>query len=165
MAGKLPIRSAIIHGFSLIEVMVALFVLAVGMLGVNALQIQALQENSDNYWRAQAVILSQDLADRMRANTVGAAKGSYRTTGGATPGGNCVTGTCTPAQIAGWDLLIWNTAITNAGLPAGQGTVICADATGTADGLPCSPGPASLHTVTVTWTAAAAENVTISFRL
>ena len=163
MTEKLPIMSAI-HGFSLIEVMVALFVLAVGMLGISALQIQALQENNDNYWRAQAVILSQDIADRMRANTVGAAQGSYKTPGA--PGGNCVTGDCTPAQIAGWDLSIWNTAITNAGLPDGGGTIICDDATGTAaDGLDCSPGPGSLHTVTVTWTVTVAENVTISFRL
>ena len=56
------------RGFTLIEVLVAMLVLAVGLLGVAALQLRGLQYNHDAYLRSQSSILAYDIADRMRLN-------------------------------------------------------------------------------------------------
>lgn len=64
-------------GFSLIEVLVALLVLSIGLLGLAALQVTGLKYNSDAYYRTQASILAYDIIDRMRANPKGAGNGDY----------------------------------------------------------------------------------------
>ncbi len=66
-------------GFSLIEVLVALFVLSIGLLGLAMLQAQGMKFNSDAYFRTQATILAYDIIDRMRANRVAAGAGAYDT--------------------------------------------------------------------------------------
>ncbi len=55
-------------GFSLIEVLIALLVLAIGLLGLAALQAQGLRFNYDAYVRTQATNLAYDIVDRMRTN-------------------------------------------------------------------------------------------------
>jgi type IV pilus assembly protein PilV len=55
-------------GFSLIEVLVALLVLSVGLLGLVALQSFTLQANTGAYHRTQAVNTAYEVADFMRAN-------------------------------------------------------------------------------------------------
>ena len=58
-------------GFSLIEVLIALVVLSVGLLGLAALQAEGLRSSSTAFQRTQAVLLASDLMDRMRANRAG----------------------------------------------------------------------------------------------
>ena len=55
-------------GAGLIEVMIALFVTAIGLLGLAALQGKAQRAELESYQRTQALILLQDMASRMRAN-------------------------------------------------------------------------------------------------
>lgn len=57
-------------GFSLIELLVALLVSAVGILGMLALQGRAQQSQLDVYQRAQAMILIEDIVNRMLTNGV-----------------------------------------------------------------------------------------------
>ena len=57
-------------GLGLVEVMVALFVLAVGLLGMAALQIKAQQAEMESYQRIQALILLEDISNRVSANKV-----------------------------------------------------------------------------------------------
>ncbi|MBF6622009.1 MAG: type IV pilus modification protein PilV [Pseudomonas stutzeri] len=59
------------HGASLIEVMIALLIFTVGLLGLAAMQLNALQSTSDSGQRSQAAWLMNDLAERMRANPGG----------------------------------------------------------------------------------------------
>lgn len=56
------------RGFSLIEVLVAVLVMAIGMLGIAALQSTALRNNQSAFQRGQAVIHSYTIIDSMRAN-------------------------------------------------------------------------------------------------
>lgn len=56
------------RGVSLIEVLVALMVLAVGLLGMAALLGNAMQFNQGAQARTQAVLLANDMAERVRAN-------------------------------------------------------------------------------------------------
>lgn len=56
------------EGFTLIEVLIALLILAVGVLGIAALQFQALRYSHDSNLRNQISFLAGDIADRMRIN-------------------------------------------------------------------------------------------------
>ena len=65
--------AAINSGFTLIEILVAMFVLAIGLLGVAALQLRGLQFNNDAHIRGQVSVLASGIADRMRSNSTNAA--------------------------------------------------------------------------------------------
>lgn len=56
------------HGFSLIEVLVSLIILAVGLLGLAGLQSHSSMMNQSSYYRGIATDLASDLADKIRAN-------------------------------------------------------------------------------------------------
>lgn len=117
-------------GFTLIEVLVAVVVLSIGLLGLAGLQVTALRNNQSSFARSQATIFAYDMADRMRANGSAVVSGNYEFDGTTTPtaNSNC-TGTigCTSAEMAQDDLYAWSTAIST-GLPGGSGTV-CLDST------------------------------------
>jgi len=59
------------HGASLIEALIALLIFTIGLLGLAAMQLNALQSTSDSGQRSQASWLMNDLAERMRANPAG----------------------------------------------------------------------------------------------
>jgi type IV pilus assembly protein PilV len=65
------------RGVGLIEVLVAVLVLAVGLLGVAALQAIALRNSQSSLERTQAVVLSYAILDAMRANPMEARAGGY----------------------------------------------------------------------------------------
>lgn len=67
-----------INGFTLLEVLIAMLILAIGVLGITALQFKGLQYNQDAYYRSQVNIIAYDIADRMRLNQANAA--TYATT-------------------------------------------------------------------------------------
>jgi type IV pilus assembly protein PilV len=110
-------------GFTLIEVLIAMLVLAVGLLGLAGLQATSLKNNQSAYNRSQATQLAYDLADRMRANIAGKARYTAILPSSATAKANCLTTTgCTPADLAENDLFEWNSAVSN-NLPSGIGTL------------------------------------------
>jgi type IV pilus assembly protein PilV len=108
------------RGFTLIEVMVALTVVSIGMLGIASLYTQALGAARTTQYRSQATNLLTDMADRIRGNRLGgiayagiAADNNCDLSGGAT---------CTPPQMAAHDLFTWGAQV-NALLPAGAWNV------------------------------------------
>ena len=74
-------------GFSLIETLIAVLVLSVGLLGVAALQMNALKNNQLSLQRSQAVVMINFMLDAMRANRPDAANGNYDLS--YTPGNSC----------------------------------------------------------------------------
>lgn len=64
-------------GVSLIEVLVALFVLAIGILGMASLQLASLRANQSSYERSAAVLAAYSMIDRLRADVAAARSGSY----------------------------------------------------------------------------------------
>ncbi len=96
------------RGFSLVEVLIALVVMSVGMLGIAGLYVQSMQAGRTSMLRHHAVTLAGDVADRIRANQF--AEGDYASGTGA--GGfdhGCVVGSvvCTAAQMAANDIFVW----------------------------------------------------------
>ncbi|WP_086931189.1 type IV pilus modification protein PilV [Agarilytica rhodophyticola] len=132
------------QGSSLIEVLVALFILAVGLLGVLAMQSRAVQLNQNAYLYSQAAVLANDLMEAMRTSPYIDALDDYeRNFGDAIPTETCglsppgcpsrvrrvpVPGQPIPqlqaqqAQIVQWNLSQWLSNIEGA-LPGGQGEV------------------------------------------
>lgn len=101
-------------GFSLVEVLVALVILSIGLLGLAGLQTRGVRDNHGAYLRTQATLSAKDLVDRMRANRSAALAGAYDVDFGVevAPG----------ATVATQDLSQWQAAL--AQLPGpGQGKV------------------------------------------
>jgi type IV pilus assembly protein PilV len=122
---KPSLSSSHVSGFTMVEVLVALVVLSVGMLGISGLYVISMRSGTSAIYQTQATALANDLAERIRANRT--APISYR---GAAANNNCVNGgvNCTPQQLAADDLFVWNLQVINA-LPAGSWTVTGSGAT------------------------------------
>jgi type IV pilus assembly protein PilV len=56
------------QGFTLLEVMISIAILAIGMLGIASLQMVSIEHNNAAYLRSQAITISQDIVERMRNN-------------------------------------------------------------------------------------------------
>ena len=129
-----------LRGFSLLEVLIALVVLSVGLLGLAALQAEGLRGSSTAQNRFQAVRLAADIAARIRANedainTSSTFTGPYAYAIGLTDSaasgaanGCADVGTitdanvCTAANMAAFDLFQWRRDLA-AALPNGTGSV------------------------------------------
>jgi type IV pilus assembly protein PilV len=105
-------------GFTLIEVLVAVMILAVGILGMVSLQMNGIKNIHSAYYRSQATQLGYDMADRIRSNFVEAnklANSAYVTNAvtAATQQTDCtsVTTTCTTVDMAINDLYEWHEAL------------------------------------------------------
>lgn len=118
-------------GFTLIEVLIAMLIMALGLLGLAAMQATGLRNNQSAYHRSQATQLAYDMADRIRANFTEANKGAAsifitKDSSTATEKTDCVTVStaCTPAIMAENDLFLWYQAISNLNiLPLGEGKI------------------------------------------
>lgn len=167
----IPVMSMKKHsGFTLIEVLIATLVLAVGLLGLAGLQAASIKNNLSAYNRSQATQLAYDMADRMRANknesldpNTGSvlAASTYLTmasTAATVQTGCTTTSGCTRAQMAENDLFQWNAALT-AALTGGTGTITAVAAT-------------RVFTITINWddnrdgaVNASDPNFSVSFQL
>jgi len=105
------------QGFTLLESLLALFILSFGLLGVAGMHAQSLQTGFVAAQRMAAVSKGNELLERIRSNRVGRA--SYA---GAPASEGCTIGngsvTCTPVQMAADDLFIWQQEVTNVFAPA-----------------------------------------------
>ncbi|MDP5240135.1 type IV pilus modification protein PilV [Uliginosibacterium sp. 31-16] len=109
------------RGATLVEVLVAMVVMSLGILGFSALQITGLSSNKVAMDRSHASILAYSIADAMRANRTAAIAENYdRALGDAVP-----TGTST----AETDISNWLTEIA-ARLPSGDGSIDVSAVTG-----------------------------------
>lgn len=70
------------RGASLIEVLVAVLILSLGLLGLAGMQLRALRGNISSAQRTQAVVMSQYILDLMRVDRMSALQGNYNTAGG-----------------------------------------------------------------------------------
>jgi len=157
-------------GFSLIEVMVAVFVLAIGLLGIAGLQLSGIKNNQTAYVRTQATELAHSLAERMRANVAGTETGDYLgvsaldVNGFSTMGSNnnCGLGygtligtivACTSTNMAQDDLYRWM-ELAKTSIPQPTAAVTCTTPAGviitaSTGGTDCPRS--STHSITISW--------------
>lgn len=109
-------------GFTMLEVLIAVLVLSIGLLGLAGLMASSIRNTHSAYQRTQATWLAYDLIDRMRVNRANAIAASLDY--------NIPIGTATSGStgLAGTDVTGWKTSLANA-LPAGDGSVAVTFAT------------------------------------
>jgi type IV pilus assembly protein PilV len=128
-------RTSRAEGFSLVEVLVALFIIAIGMLGIAKIQALAYASTSTSTLRSLAAIQASSLASAMHANrnywSVVSAGFSYQFTGTGAPtttdttltGAGCTTA-CAAGPLAAYDVQQWVAAV-NLILPNATGSITC----------------------------------------
>ncbi len=145
-------------GFTLVEILIAVVVFSVGLLGLANLQIMSLKLSHDSLLRSTATVLAKDMAERIRANVLQASLGTAspynNPAGSATANPNCLSkdasggsidGSCSQSEMAAHDFYEWNSHLqgrtatawhpaVKGKLPAGQG-IVCIDSTPN-DGAP-----------------------------
>jgi len=143
-------------GFTMVEVLVALVVLAIGLLGIAALYLNSLQAGRTAVYRTEAVTLAADLADRIRMNRT--AQGAYGTLFAdaevAVPA-CATTGGCSDADLAATDLSDWKASVAQL-LPNGEGQVAVT--------LPVALDEPTTYVVTVRW-AEVGEVAPVTFQI
>jgi type IV pilus assembly protein PilV len=131
-----------IPGFSLIETLIALVVMSVGLLGVAALHVDSMQRGQAGLFMTRAILLAGDMADRIRANPLGAPFYAIEFDQMPEPGALCADTAdgpapgwpagCSPEDMARYDVEEWKNQLapTSAlGLPDGDGRIVANTAT------------------------------------
>lgn len=150
-------------GVVLIEALVSIVILAVGLLGLAGLQARAMNAEFESYQRSQAILLANDMAERIRMNR--ANKGEFKTISNSANGSGyvgtgytgsyasgCASTTRSIADLCAWDSLLKGTAETlsgggNVGAMIGARGCVFYDATTELTGISDS----GVFTVAVAW--------------
>jgi len=109
-----------VQGFTLVEVLIALVIMSIGMLGIAGLYVHSMQAGRTSMFRHHAVTLAGDVADRIRANP--RAVGTYAL---GPVDNSCVNGglDCSPDEMAQNDIFVANQQAQDT-LPAGQVIIV-----------------------------------------
>ena len=149
------------RGFSLIEALIAFMIISVGMLGIAALQTISMKAGHTAVTRTSAIINTQDIFDRMRANTTQIAAYASTATDMGTDNScndvenystNTVTEAtpCSSTELAADDVFHWKNSL---GQNITASIVVVP---------PAAPRVLNLVTVTVSWTERAVENTDLA---
>lgn len=150
------------RGVGMLEVLITLFIMSVGLLGLAGMQATSLKDSADAIQRSKAVLFVADIIDRMRANPGGV--DDYKVTPtqdvDSWAANNCIDSysdqhdtisgsatNCSAQQMARYDVYLWKEALNpsvteekGSGLPNGQGSIQAV------------AGVAGRFTITVQWT-------------
>lgn len=154
-----------IRGFTLMEVLVALVIISIGLLGIAAMQASAITSTHASQTESLVSIEARSLADAMQANPNYWAGGNFPTsaftvagpatgssTGTVTDAGlgatvpSCASTACTDIQLAAYDVQTWGAQL-NTQIPGATGHILCTTAAPTA----CN--------ITINWTQKASTAV------
>ena len=138
MRRNIAFRSRRAAGFSLIEVMIAILVMALGLLGFALLQTMSIRFTQSANQRTQAANLAYDMLDQMRANRLTAALYVANDYAASTNPAHCVPGATVGASEY---KTVWQCRLGQALGAGATATVTCATAN-------CASGPV---TVAITW--------------
>jgi type IV pilus assembly protein PilV len=149
------------RGFSLIEVLVALVVLSIGLIGLAAMQASALSSTHGSQMESMVAIQARSLADAMSANpdywsnnsptftiTPSASSPTTPVIGSSAPSGptagSCINTACSNSQLAGYDVQQWANELLTL-VPGAGATITCT-----------ASAPIGCN-ITITWTEKAAS--------
>jgi len=119
------------RGVSLIEVLMAVLIFSVGLIGLAGLMVMATRSNHSAYQRTQVTFLASTMADRMGANPVGVWSGFYNSTAypvaASTASNNDCASGCTPQALAASDQRAWSRQLSSF-LPNVKASIACNNA-------------------------------------
>lgn len=141
------------NGFTLIEVLVSLIIVAIGLLGLAGVHIQGMQGSNGALMRTQATFITNDIATRMRVNKTAMdnniyALADYNLACAAQARPDCNNIICTSNQIAQMDIADFVCAVEDNLPNANNTSITCADID-INDANPCTTG--SPHTISLSW--------------
>lgn len=114
------------NGFTLLEVMIAMVIFAVGLLGLAGMQSIAFQNEHSSYSRSQAILLAYEMADRIKANAPGSPAyiipSNTLTVAGYTGPTMCTNADCTITDMVRYDMGLWKASLASL-LPSGLGSI------------------------------------------
>lgn len=151
------------RGVTLIELLITMVIVSIGVLGLAGVQILSLKQAREAGQKMVALQAANDLLDRIRVNR----NADYSGTAGSVAA-NCASVSCTPAEMAVFDLSLWNCRL-------GPPSDACKEAFGLSDRdfgrLPGGEGLVSAasgtYTVTVQWdlTDSTTQDITVAARV
>lgn len=96
-------------GFAMIEVLLAVVVLAIGLLAGSKMQMLGLNYTQGAQMRSNATMAANDIIDRMRLNPDGVNAGAYddKDTDTLPADPNCIANGCSPTDLAAHDIRVW----------------------------------------------------------
>ncbi len=141
-------------GIGLIEVVVALLVLAIGFLLSGNMQLKGLREHRLSSQYSQAVMIADDIMDRMLNNREGVEAGFYdgiRTGVVTRPG--CADSGCDASELAQLDLFEWSSHLINLnGSPDFIPALPVSEDGNSASASVSNPDADGVFTISVDWT-------------
>lgn len=165
-ANRPPPRNGSQTGFSLLEVLITIVIVAIGLLGLAGLQARAVTSEFESYQRSQAILIANDMVERIRMNRVN--KGSFKsltdfalgTPYFGTAGADSATVSCSSTNRSDIDLCDWDSILQGSSeRKSGTNVGAMTDARGciTYDESTELPGGADtgLFTVSVAWKGSA----------
>lgn len=150
------------RGFTILEVLIALLVFSLGLLGMAGLLVISVKTNHSAYLRTQASFMAQSMGDRMRANLPRVWAGDYDGTYSGTTGDTdpCPSGTaCTRENVATRDKSQFETQLGDQ-LPNASADIACTP-DGTVDVSPSEQAGGAPYTglchIVISWSEATLE--------
>lgn len=120
------------RGISLIEVLMAVLIFSIGLIGLAGLMVMATRSNHAAYQRTQVTFLASTMADRMGANPVGVWNGNYDSSSypvsASTATNNDCSAGCAPDALAASDQRAWSRQLTTF-LPNVKAKINCDNST------------------------------------
>lgn len=144
-----------LRGFTLLEVLIAVLVFSLGLLGVAGLMVLSVRTNHSAYLRTQASFLAESMADRMRGDVgrIPGYNGDYPTSSGSGDDDPCAAAPCSPDAMVARNRQVWSQQLTTL-LPNATASINCT-------GAPLGSGPQvgaapfnGLCTMIINWTEA-----------
>ena len=110
------------RGFTLIEVLISMVILAIGLLGLAAMQAISLRDNQDAYYYQQATLLAYEMQDRIRGNGVYWESNPIQS---PAQGNSCnsFANACTAGQMAAYDYWYWQDSVSKVLPPPKSGAI------------------------------------------
>jgi len=100
-------------GFTLIEVLVTVLIVAIGLLGLAALQVNTLNKQFETLQRAQVTSMVEDMASRIRMNPTEAKSGAYY---GSASGTNCASLSGADRDLCEWNAMMAGASVEDDGV-------------------------------------------------
>ena len=157
------------QGFTMLEVLISILIIALGLLGLAGLQTRIQQAEFESYQRSQAVVILHDMVDRINANRATASCFAITSASAGTPfygygsGALAACGASTSANntradiaMDGWDDMLKGAAETKSGSSVGamvnaRGCVSYDSTTELTDAGGATVSGTGIYTITVTW--------------
>jgi type IV pilus assembly protein PilV len=170
------LRSRRHEGFTLLEVLIALVLSAIGLMGLFVLQAKSQRAELESYQRIQALVFVQDMVDRINANRADAFSQAYVTASPVGGGGalsDCSGKTGANLDLCEWGNILNGAAETAAGLScsigsgagcvgamsAARGCIAYDATTELADSTGAVQAGTGLYTVTIVWEGSSSTTI------